>query len=88
MKQLFSRQVATVYLPTLCQFRSAFGIYFANSMYTGYRGNSVISGLGPGSVFKMLFSLASKVILFCSLHFSERKGGSGLRSGGSGEFIY
>ena len=46
--------------------------------HIGCRGSSTISGLGPRNVIKMVFSLASKASLYCTLHYSHRRGGSGV----------
>ena len=44
------------------------------SSYIGSRGSSTISGFGPSSVSKMMFSLAKSASLYCTLHFSQRSG--------------
>ena len=48
------------------------------SSYIGSRGSSTISGLGPSSVSRIIFSFANSANLYCTLHFSQRSGGSGV----------
>ena len=48
------------------------------SLYIGSRGRSTISCLGPSSVSRMLFSFANSANFYCTLHFSQRRGGSGV----------
>ena len=61
------------------------------SSYIGSGGNSTISGLGPRSVYKMIFYLASAANLCCSFHFTHRRDGSGVvlsqKASIPGEFV-
>ena len=47
------------------------------SLYMGSSGRSTISGLGPSRVSRIIFSLANSASLYCTLHFSQRRGGVG-----------
>ena len=48
------------------------------SSYIGSRGKSTISGLGPGSVSRIMFSFANSANLYCTRHFSQRRRRSGV----------
>ena len=48
------------------------------SWYTGSSGRSTISGLGPSRVSRIIFSFANSANFYCTLHFSQRRGGSGV----------
>ena len=48
------------------------------SPYIGSNGSSVISGFGPRSGSRVMFSLASKASLYCNLHFFHRRCASGV----------
>ena len=48
------------------------------SSYMGFNGRSSISGFGPSKVSRNIFSFASSANLYCTLHFSQPRGGSGV----------
>ena len=48
------------------------------SLYMGSSGRSTISGLGPSRVSGIIFSFANSASLYCNLHFSQQRGGSGV----------
>ena len=48
------------------------------SSYISSRGSSTISGLGPSSVSRMMFSFANSANLYCTRHFSQQRGASGV----------
>ena len=48
------------------------------SSYTGLSGRSSISGLAPSRVSRIIFSFVNSASLYCTLHFSQRRGGSGV----------
>ena len=49
------------------------------SSYMGSNGSSTISSFGPSKVLRIIFSFASSANLYCTLHLSQRIGGSGVR---------
>ena len=48
------------------------------SSYIGSSGRSTISGFGPSRVSRMIFSFTSSANLYCTLHFSQQRGRSGV----------
>ena len=46
------------------------------SSYMGSNGRSSISGFGPSKVSRIIFSSTSSVNWYCTLHFSQQRGGS------------